>query len=266
MCSLQWKTTEIQSYEELMLHPTPAECIFDIAIDCRGLRRWNLRRGEPRLITEFQVNKMRLGGKETDSGLNAKGKSCFALLWFQPGICGITSLEALARRAIAAGSYQTHSFVTVCQIYHNVQVKHQNGTHLLDTLIHQPCLCLMKEKKENKSLISRTNNSHRPEVLSAFWWPWRPIRRGIGTHGVMNKQMAVHWCHHPLPHGPTEPYRCVCVCLHGLSLLEGDFDQAAAWMSTVFERYDKSSSNEEIRSRRVNYWVWQFIYTENCGH
>lgn len=61
----------------------------------------------------------------------------------------------------------------------------------------------------------------------------------------MNKQMAVHWCHHPLPHSPTEPEGCVC--LPGLILLEGDLDPAAARVSIVFIRYDKTYLNEKIR-------------------
>ena len=48
---------------------------------------------------------------------------------------------------------------------------------------------------------------------------------GLGTHGVMNKQMVVHWCHHPLPPSPTEPE--VSVHLPRLTLQERDLAPAA---------------------------------------
>lgn len=36
---------------------------------------------------------------------------------------------------------------------------------------------------------------------------------GVWNHGVMNKQMAVHRCHHPWLHNPLESEGCVFVSL-----------------------------------------------------
>lgn len=76
------------------------------------------------------------------------------------------------------------------------------------------------EEVKNNPINLRTITIHRFPVLPGYHGAILSVAGGgWGCQGVMNKQMAVHWCHHPLPHSPPESEGCVH--LPGLVFWEG---------------------------------------------
>lgn len=96
----------------------------------------------------------------------------------------------------------------VHQIYHQSGYEPKQGP---SSSHNNPAIVLtFDEGKRNNPINLRTITIHRFLVLPGYHGAILSVAGGgWGCHGVMNKQMAVHWCHHPLPHSPSASEGCV---------------------------------------------------------
>lgn len=79
----------------LYAHP---ESILDVVLDFQGSLGWYPRSWGQGLIAEDQINWKRSGRRATEWDWTSKGSFLFTVLWFLPGICGMTWQKASAAR------------------------------------------------------------------------------------------------------------------------------------------------------------------------